>query len=208
MTAFLGVFLNVNEKFFDLKSEKQDRMINAALKVFAVNGYKHASTDEIVKEAGISKGLLFHYFVSKIGLYSFLLDYSVKYMNFEYSRTITDADDYFEYLEKLEMAKLNVLKTYPYMNEFIAFALKDEVKDLDNSGKEALVTYTELMERYKSKAGTPKLKSGIDQDILENMINYTIKGLSDSCMNGKNFKPEEMNSKIVEYIRTFKKMAE
>ena len=74
------------------------------------------------------------------------------------------------YLEKLEMAKLNVLKTYPYMNEFIAFALKDEVKDLDNSGKEALVTYTELMERYKSKAGTPKLKPGIDQDILENMI--------------------------------------
>ena len=52
-------------------------MINAALKVFAKNGYKHASTDDIVKEAGISKGLLFHYFVSKMGLYSFLLDYSV-----------------------------------------------------------------------------------------------------------------------------------
>jgi len=44
----------MNEKFFDLKKEKQDRMINAALKVFAMNGYEHASTDEIVKEAGIS----------------------------------------------------------------------------------------------------------------------------------------------------------
>ena len=52
----------MNEKFFDLKKEKQDRMINAALKAFAVNGYKRASTDEIVKDAGISKGLLFHYF--------------------------------------------------------------------------------------------------------------------------------------------------
>ena len=41
----------MNEKFFDLKKEKQDRMINAALKVFAENGYGHASTDEIVKEA-------------------------------------------------------------------------------------------------------------------------------------------------------------
>ena len=48
----------MNEKFFDLKKEKQDRMINAALKVFASNGYKHASTDDIVTEAGISKGLL------------------------------------------------------------------------------------------------------------------------------------------------------
>ena len=32
----------MNEKFFDLKKEKQDRMINGALKVFALNGYKHA----------------------------------------------------------------------------------------------------------------------------------------------------------------------
>ena len=51
----------MNGKFFDLNKEKQDRMINAALKVFAINGYRHASTDEIVREAGISKGLLFHY---------------------------------------------------------------------------------------------------------------------------------------------------
>ena len=41
-------------------------MINAALKIFAKNGYAHASTDDIVKEAGISKGLLFHYFINKI----------------------------------------------------------------------------------------------------------------------------------------------
>ena len=66
----------MNDKFFDLKREKQDRMINASLKVFAENGYRHASTDEIVKDAGISKGLLFHYFTSKMGLYEFLFDYS------------------------------------------------------------------------------------------------------------------------------------
>ena len=85
----------MNDKFFDLKSEKQDRMINASLKIFAINGYKHASTDDIVKEAGISKGLLFHYFINKMGLYSFLIDYSVKYMSFEFSRTIGEETDYF-----------------------------------------------------------------------------------------------------------------
>ena len=46
----------MNEKFFDLKKEKQDRMINAALKVFALHGYSPACTDYIVKEAAISKG--------------------------------------------------------------------------------------------------------------------------------------------------------
>lgn len=52
----------MNDKFFDLKQEKQDRMINASLKIFSRGGYRHASTDEIVKEAGISKGLLFPLF--------------------------------------------------------------------------------------------------------------------------------------------------
>ena len=42
----------MNEKFFDLKKEKQDRMINGAMKVFALNGFQRASTDEMVKEAG------------------------------------------------------------------------------------------------------------------------------------------------------------
>ena len=65
----------MNEKFFDLKREKQDRMINAGLKVFAKSGYRHATTDDIVKEAGISKGLLFHYFTNKVGVYVFLMDY-------------------------------------------------------------------------------------------------------------------------------------
>ena len=79
----------MNERFFDLNREKQDRIINAALRIFAQNGYRHASTDIIVKEAGISKGLLFHYFTSKLGLFSFLFDYSIKYMLFEFDHLIS-----------------------------------------------------------------------------------------------------------------------
>ena len=66
----------VNEKFWDLKKSRQDSMINGGLRVFAENGFRHASTDEIVAEASVSKGLLFHYFYSKTGLYSFLAEYA------------------------------------------------------------------------------------------------------------------------------------
>ena len=45
--------------FFMQKKDSQDRMINAALKVFALQGYRHGSTDDIVREAAVSKGLLF-----------------------------------------------------------------------------------------------------------------------------------------------------
>ena len=77
----------MNERFFELKKEKQERMINAALKVFAEHGYYHSSTDEIVKTANISKGLLFHYFGNKIGLYSFLYDYATRSVTLEFSVT-------------------------------------------------------------------------------------------------------------------------
>ena len=82
----------MNGKFFDLKKEKQDRMINAALKVFALHGYRRASTDDIVKEAGISKGLLFHYFESKIGVYNFIYDYSVRYMSLELKSSVSSSE--------------------------------------------------------------------------------------------------------------------
>lgn len=75
----------MNEKFWDMKKEKQDRIMNAAIGVFATQGYGHASTDEIVKRAGISKGLLFHYFISKQGLYDFLYDYFSRFMRLELS---------------------------------------------------------------------------------------------------------------------------
>ena len=52
-------YRGMNEKFFDLKKEKQDRMINASLKVFAMNGYAHASTDDIVVRLESVRGYCF-----------------------------------------------------------------------------------------------------------------------------------------------------
>src|SRR5574344_1769452 len=107
----------MNEKFFDLKKEKQNRFINSSIKFFAENGYKRASTDDIVKEAQISKGLLFHYFGSKQGLYEFVYNYSTKYIIMEYSRTVSHARmDFFDSQKQIEAAKRNIMRTYPYMN--------------------------------------------------------------------------------------------
>ena len=110
----------MNDKFFDLKKEKQDRMINAALKVFALKGYEHASTDDIVKEASISKGLLFHYFISKLGLYTFIYDYSVKYVMLELSTGVDKNEtDYFNLCKQVKQAQVQVMNTYPYMVHFL-----------------------------------------------------------------------------------------
>ena len=112
--------ITMNDKFFDLKKEKQDRMINAALKIFGQLGYRFASTDDIVREAGISKGLLFHYFGSKLGLYSFIYDYSVRYMSMELKASVNPKEtDFFAIYKQMEIGKLQVLKNYPCMQLFL-----------------------------------------------------------------------------------------
>ena len=149
----------MNEKFFDLNREKQDRMINAALRVFAENGYRHASTDTIVKEAGISKGLLFHYFTSKMGLFSFLFDYSVRYMLFEYDRLISAKEtDYFKIRKEMERAKLNVLRSYPYMNEFIEKSLQENQLDVIETIEIPKNNYLETLDKYNTQGKRSNLR--------------------------------------------------
>lgn len=64
---------NINEKFFELPIEKQERIINAGFKVFSQNSYKKSPVSEIADAAGISKSLLFHYFHNKKRIISFSL---------------------------------------------------------------------------------------------------------------------------------------
>ncbi len=49
-------------------TEKQEKIVNAALELFAREGYKATSTSKIAKEAGVSEGLIFRHYENKEGL--------------------------------------------------------------------------------------------------------------------------------------------
>jgi predicted DNA-binding protein YlxM (UPF0122 family) len=48
-----------------IRAEKQQLIMDTALRLFAEDGYAHTSIDRIAKQAGISKGLLYTYFKDK-----------------------------------------------------------------------------------------------------------------------------------------------
>lgn len=193
----------MNEKFFDLNREKQDRMINAALRIFAENGYRHASTDIIVKEAGISKGLLFHYFTSKMGLFSFLFDYSIRYMLFEYDRLISAKEtDYFKIRREMERAKLNVLRSYPYMNEFIEKSLQENQLDVIETIELSKNNYLETLDRYNNQSKRSNLRDDISSAQLDNMIRYTVNGLTKDQFQADAFQPDMLFEQICSYLDT------
>lgn len=195
----------MNEKFFDLKKEKQDRMINAALKVFAMQGYKHASTDDIVKEAGISKGLLFHYFESKLGVYEFVYEYSVRYMVIELSTTVSKAEsDLFEIMKQMEFARMNVAKGYPYMQQFLNRSLSE------NTGEALLATETKkaILEReygrIESQIRYMGFPAGVDGKKLYKIMDFAIKGLLTERFLENSFQPEMMYKEVAEYLDMMK----
>lgn len=70
----------INQTFQNLDNIKQSRILNAALQEFAENGYEQASTNQIVKNAGIGKGILFYYFKTKKDLYQYLIDHAINNM--------------------------------------------------------------------------------------------------------------------------------
>ena len=198
---------NMNGKFFDLKKEKQDRMINAALKVFAQKGYRHASTDDIVKEAAISKGLLFHYFGSKLGLYTFIYDYSVRYMVLELKSAVSAKEtNLFEILKQIEFAKIQALKGYPYMQQFLNRSVSEDVNEALMAVEEMRGMLADTYESLWAKIDLAGLPAGVDGNRLCKMIDFTVQGLMTEQFRNAAFQPDMLYEEICEYIGMLQKM--
>lgn len=198
----------MNEKFFDLKKEKQDRIINAALKVFADNGYKHASTDEIVKEAGISKGLLFHYFTSKMGLYTFLYDYCVRFLSLEYKSTVSEKQtDYFKLMSEQEQAKKNILKSYPYMQKFIDCSQTEDDTDAVSETTDLRNELQDIYDNYMDDIDVSVFRKDIDTECIDSMLQYTLKGIMNEMLQSSSFNADKYYSEAVKVINVLKTMS-
>lgn len=168
----------MNEKFFDLKKEKQDRIINAAMKVFALEGYAHASTDEMVREAHISKGLLFHYFISKLSLYGFLYDYAVRFVTLELSRDVSnDETDYFVLQGQLLNAWADAMRQYPYIRLFLKRCDEERNEEALERIRDKRATFTALFAEIDSRSDDSAFRPGVDAGRVRAMVGYTLSGV-------------------------------
>lgn len=191
----------MNAKFFDLKKDKQDRMINAALKIFAIHGYRHASTDDIVREAAISKGLLFHYFGSKLGVYSFVYDYSVRYVTLELKSTVDmDETDMFTLVKQAECARMHAMRGYPYMQQFLNRSMSEDVSEALLAIEQKRNILLAAYEGIRGQMDFENLPAGIDGEKIYKMLDLTIKGLMTEHFQEASFQPEMLYEEIVNYV--------
>ena len=50
-----------------IMTEKQEKIVQSALQLFAQEGYHATSTSKVAKHAGVSEGLIFRHFRNKDG---------------------------------------------------------------------------------------------------------------------------------------------
>ena len=48
-----------------VKDLKKNKILDAALQIFVKKGYAETRMDDIVKDSGVSKGAIYHYYSSK-----------------------------------------------------------------------------------------------------------------------------------------------
>lgn len=121
----------MNSAFENISEEKRQKIIAACFEEFAEKGYVNASTNNMVKKAEISKGLLFHYFGSKKNLYLYLLDLSMDiFMNKFYSYYVEPSSDIFDRVMQIGIIKIKISNEEPLMTKLVLEAFIDTPQEM------------------------------------------------------------------------------
>ena len=197
----------MNEKFWALPKDKQDRIINSALEVFAKNEYKKAPMSEIASAANITKSLHFHYFHNKKELYLFLYDYAISTQ----LRKLREADimketDFMEMFRKSVRVKCQVAREYTYMNQFLIRAyFEDEPELADKLGPKLTGLIDASSEKLLSLIDKSKFKEESDAAMLLKLSIWIGEGYMLHQLRGKGSDIDQWEKDFIELIEFWKK---
>ncbi|WP_207640692.1 TetR/AcrR family transcriptional regulator [Alkaliphilus transvaalensis] len=172
-----------------MDQEKQKRILEAAYGEFADHGFKNASTNRIVKAAGIGKGMLFYYFKSKTDLYKYLIEYGIDFVINEYFSLLNDSEgDFIERYKQAAKVKLRAYIIHPYIFNFFGTLYINLEAGISKEFSEQLMN--RLME--VRSLGYSKIFSNIDTSLFREdlpaekvikMIHWLIEGYEKELTN-------------------------
>jgi len=166
-------------KFLSLPQEKQNRIVDAAMTLFGEVGYKKAYISEIAAASGISKALVFHYFGSKKGLYSYLVYYTGKIVMTEAQHERDTADkDFFERALITIRFRLSIKSRYPAMNMFMESVFNEDEPEVAADIERLLAIATDMHSKVDiSISEAADLRPGVDPTLLTGLVEKYIEGV-------------------------------
>ena len=162
-------------------TEKQESIVNAALELFAKDGFKATSTSKVAKLAGVSEGLIFRHFNNKDGLLDAIILHGEEKAKMLFADVVLESDP------KEVIRKTLLIGEKMNKNEADAHFWKLQYKikwELEMYGEHKV----EPLERALSAAFE---KLGYKEPLMEaQMLMYTFDGLSTRFYLQKDFDME------------------
>lgn len=170
----------MNNTFEGLPEEKRKLIIDVSMEEFAQNGYEKASTNAIVKKAGISKGILFHYFGNKKNLFLYIVDYAMDvFLEKFYSMDEQVPSDLFDKIIHWGLKKLKLYYELPLVSKLIMTAY---IKIPDELKEEMMVRYRKIYNEnlplFFNDIDTTKFREGVDKEKAVELIMLCLEGLN------------------------------
>jgi AcrR family transcriptional regulator len=204
ISIYIKEVINIYESFENLKESKRQIIINAGYKIFGEYGYSKASVEDIVKDAGISKGSLFYHFGSKKNYFLYLYEYSADKM-----KQLVDSDnedglpsymentDFFERLDAVKGKKMKLAILHPYMISFIKKAAFEDSHELHTEIQ--LINQKLIKERtadFFFNLDSYKFKDCIDPSMVLQLISWCSEGCANHIKMKNMMNPEKNNEEI------------
>jgi len=103
------------ERFKNLESDKQKRILEIAIDEFASHGFRQASMNRMVQKLAIAKGSLFQYFVNKEGLFRVIFEHAVELVrrSLRQVKQDTAGSDFFQRIGQSLLTGIGFIRKHP-----------------------------------------------------------------------------------------------
>lgn len=147
---------------------------------FTKNGFDNASTNEIVKEAKISKGSLFNYFDSKKNLYAYLIEYIAQVIDDLFEKIDLSETDLFKRIDGIGYLKLEIYQKSPYVLDFLAYITREESPEVKDIIQKKLASiYDRGIRLMYENIDYSKFREDIDIEKAVEILNWTMLGYAE-----------------------------
>jgi len=159
---------------FIFKRNREQSIFEAALKVIKHKGFHKARMSDIAKEAGISYGLVYHYFKNKENLFDAILDRWWKGL-FHLMTTISEGSDYDVY-KKLRLIINYFLDTYQSNHELVNIFITEISRSTTNLTRNRLDCFKEFMSLTDKVIVEGQEKEVLRRDFKARYLTYIFLG--------------------------------
>ena len=186
--------------------EKRDRILNSAFEEFGKRGFEKASTNEIVEKAGISKGLLFHYFGSKQALYETLKAFAVAYVIDILEEGIDwTQSDLFLRVQQITQLKLKAMEKYPHIYDFLKAAMEDvPAEKIKEQFSDKILTL--IRRAYQENIDFSLFRPDVEITKAIEIVQWTVEGAAIKLMKGKCGGMVQLTEEFGTYMELLRKL--